>query len=281
MFVKTRNPKSEFRNKLQISKMKISNVQDPRVWNFLFFPVLICFAFRISNFAFSATTRPSDQLATWFSDLANKDASVREQARVGLMGISRADLQTLRKLVEGNRPLAPSQAMALREIVMQVYEATEPYEAVEDKPGFLGVPLRDASIVLDSTDDDTQAGVLVTDRIPGFCAYRFLQNGDVIVGITEAPGKAIRKSTDLTEIIKLCKAGDTIHLEILRGGQKMTVAIKLDARPNWAPMQIPIPVGPMGPNIVINQQDAIRERQRKADDYWDQTFAPLLESGIL
>ena len=248
------------------------------VWNFLPFLLGICFVFRISSFGLASTTRPSDQLATWFSDLANKDASVREQARVGLMGISRGDLQTLRALVEANRPLAPSQAMALREIVMQVYQATEPYDAVEDKPGFLGVPLRDASI---ATDDDAQAGVLVTDRIPGFCAYRFLQNGDVIVGITDSPGKAIRKSTDLTEIIKLCKGGDTIHLEILRGGQKMTVAVKLDARPNWAPMQIVIPAGPMAPNTVINQQDAIRERQRIADEYWDQNFAPLLESGIL
>src|SRR5438874_2391396 len=180
MFVKTRNPKSEIRNKLQISKKKISNLQNHRVWNFLLFSVLICFAFRVSNFAFSTTTRPTDQLAAWFSDLANKDASVREQARVGLMGISRADLQTLRKLVETNRPLAPSQAMALHEIVTQVHQATEPYEAVEDRPGFLGVPLpRIASAIgLDANDDDSQAGVLVTDRIPGFCAYRFLQNGD-------------------------------------------------------------------------------------------------------
>ena len=227
----------------------------------------------VVSFASSPPASQPDKITTWFSDLANKDASVREQARVGLMGISRDDLQTLRKLVETNRPLAPSQAMALREIVTQVYQATEAYEALEDKPGFLGVPLRDASIVLDSTDDDTQAGVLVTDRIPGFCAYRFLQNGDVIVGITEAPGKPIRKAMDLTEIIKLCKGGETIHLEILRGGQRMTVAIKLNARPAWA-VQANI-------NQIPNQQDEIRERQRKADEYWDQNFAPLLESGIL
>jgi hypothetical protein len=229
----------------------------------------------VVSFAASPPTSQPDKLATWFSDLANKDASVREQARVGLMGISRPDLETLRKLVEANRPLAPSQAMALREIVMQVYESTEPYEAVADKPGFLGVPLPPitSAIGLDGTDDDSQAGVLVTDRIPGFCAYRFLQNGDVIVGITEAPKKPIRKSDDLTEIITLCKGGDTIHLEILRGGQRMTVAIKLNARPAWAVRgninQIPL------------QQDELRERQRKADEYWDQNFAPLLQSGIL
>jgi hypothetical protein len=270
--VKIPNPKLQIRNEFEISNFKFG------IWILM---LGISLGFVICDLGFSSTTRPSDQLTTWFYDLANKDASVREQARVGLMGISRDDLQTLRKLVETNRPLAPSQAMALREIVMQVYESTEPYEAVKDEPGFLGVPLRDASIVLDSTDDDTQAGVLVTDRIPGFCAYRFLQNGDVIVGITDSPGKAIRKATDLTEIIKLYRGGDTIHMEILRGGQKMTVAIKLDARPNWAPMQIAIPAGPIGPNMVVNQQDAIRERQRKADEYWDQTFAPLLESGIL
>jgi hypothetical protein len=236
-----------------------------------FLCVVIC---DIVSFASSPPASQPDKLATWFSDLANKDASVREQARVGLMGISRDDLQTLRKLVETNRPLAPSQAMALREIVMQVYESTEPYEAVENKPGFLGVPLPITSAIgLDATDEDSQAGVLVTDRIPGFCAYRFLQNGDVIVGITEAPGKAIRKSTDLTEIIKLHKGGETIHMEILRGGQKMTVAIKLNARPAWAV--------PANLNQIPNQQGEIRERQRKADEYWDQNFAPLLESGIL
>jgi hypothetical protein len=226
----------------------------------------------VVSFAATAPTSQPDKLATWFYDLANKDASVREQARVGLMGISRDDLQTLRKLVEANRPLAPSQAMALREIVSQVYQATEPYQPLEDKPGFLGVPLRDM-IVPDSTDEDAQAGVLVTDRIPGFCAYRFLQNGDVIVGITEAPGKPMRKSTDLSEIVKLYKGGETIHMEILRGGQRMTVAIKLNARPVWA-VQANI-------NQIPLQQDEIRERQRRADEYWDQNFAPLLDSGIL
>jgi hypothetical protein len=224
------------------------------------------------EFSRAATTRPSDQIASWFSDLANKDAAVREQARVNLMGISRADLQTLRRLVEANRPLAPSQAMALREIVVQVHQSTEPYEPVPDRQGFLGVPLRDVTMVLDGTDDEGQAGVLVTDRIPGFCAYRFLQNGDVIVGITEAADRPIRKGTDLTEIIKICRGGDTIHLEVLRAGQKVTVPIKLNARPTWAVQ---------GLNQIPTYQDEIRERQRKADEYWDQTFAPLLESGIL
>src|SRR3954462_7104618 len=83
------------------------------------------------------TSRPSEKIASWFTDLANRDASVREQAKIALMGISRDDLAQLRTLVAKNRPLAPSKAMALREIVQQVYQSTEPYEAVEDRPGFL------------------------------------------------------------------------------------------------------------------------------------------------
>ena len=72
-----------------------------------------------------------------------------------------------------------------------------------------------------------------TDRIPGFCAYRFLQNGDVIVGITEAAGKPIRKAKDLTDVIQVCRAGDTIHLEILRGGFLdilIDIALRIDDR---------------------------------------------------
>src|SRR4051812_19784271 len=198
-------------NSQPAKKFQSSNF-NPGIWNLL---LGICFGFVICNSGFSSTTKPSDQIPIWFSDLANKDASVREQARVGLMGISRGDLPILRKLVESNRPLAPSQAMALREIVVQVFQATEPYEQWAGNQGFLGVPLRDATIVLDPNDDESQAGVLVTDRISGFCAYRFLQNGDVIVGISEVPGKPIRKAGDLTDIVKTRKGGDTIHLEIL------------------------------------------------------------------
>ena len=61
----------------------------------------------VVSFGSGPTTKP-DPISTWFSDLANRDASVREQARINLMGISRTDLERLRKLVETSRPLAPS-----------------------------------------------------------------------------------------------------------------------------------------------------------------------------
>ncbi len=271
-----RNSKPEIRNKPQIRNGKTPTHRRPRVLNFSCFFILFCFVFRFSNFALSATpptTKPSDPLTSWFQDLANRDASVREQARINLMGISRPDLERLRKLVETSRPLAPSQAMALHEIVDQAFQATEPYEPIEGKVGFLGVQFPTPSVVLDGADDDSQTGLLVAKRLHGFCAYRFLQDGDMIIGIAEASDHPIRAFKDLTEIINGCTGGDTVHMQVLRGGQKVEVPVKLDARPNWAS-----PVPPVVPTVI---EDAIRERQRKSDAYWDQNFAPLLDGGIL
>jgi len=235
------------------------------------------------SFAGSPTpsTQSTDRIPTWFSDLSNTDAAVREQARTNLMGIARTDLEELRSLVEKNRPLAPSQAMALRDIVQQVYLATEPYEPVPDRAGFLGIPLP-TTIVMDATDEP-QTGVVVNERIPGFCAYRYLQNGDVILGVTEVPDKPFHSGGDLSEIIKGFKGGDTVHMLILRGGQQKEVPVKLDARPNWSqgPMVLIQPGVQPPPPQLPNVQDARRERQRKADEYWDANFAPLLDLGIL
>ena len=84
----------------------------------------------------------------------------------------------------------------------------------------------------------------------------------MITGIAEAPDHPIRVSTDLTEIVNACKGGETIHMQVLRGGQKVEVPVKLDTRPIWAPV-------PPVPSVT---QDAVRERQRKADEYWDKNF---------
>src|SRR5689334_6827352 len=46
------------------------------------------------------------QIRQWFSDLDDPDASVREQARVGLMGMKRRDLPAFQQLVADSRPLA-------------------------------------------------------------------------------------------------------------------------------------------------------------------------------
>jgi C-terminal processing protease CtpA/Prc len=230
-----------------------------------FFCVVSC---DVVSFAATPATTPSDPISTWFSDLANRDASVREQARLNLMGISRDDLDKLRKLVETRRPLAPGQAMAIREIVDQVYLATEPYEPMEGAPGFLGVPLSTSQVVVDPGDEDSQLGMVVASRIRGFCAFRYLQDGDVILKVEDHP---VRISKDLSDAVSVHHGGDTIQIQVLRGGQKLDVSIKLDARPIWAPQMA----------VAFNTPDILRERQRKADEYWDKYFAPLLDAGLL
>jgi len=80
----------------------------------------------------------------------------------------------------------------------------------------------------------------------------------------------VRTSTDLTDVVKSCKGGDSIRITVMRGGQRVQVPVKLDVRPAWATQANP-----------IGTQDSIRERQRKADEYWDQAFAPLLDAGLL
>lgn len=65
-----------------------------------------------------STTSPAapalGQIKTWLVELADGDESIREQARVKLMGLNRADLLTLQALVRQSPPLLPAQVAALR-----------------------------------------------------------------------------------------------------------------------------------------------------------------------
>jgi C-terminal processing protease CtpA/Prc len=258
-------------------KFQNTNKAKRRVLNLCFLILGICSCFGALDLRFSwassPATVPSAQIASWFADLNNRDADVRERARTNLMGISRADLDELQQVVEKSRPIAPSQAMVLQEIVEQVVQATQPYPQLPDRVGFLGVRLPREIITVgrDPSDPQNQAGALVTDRIPGFCAYGALQNGDMIVAVGEAPNQVIRTNDDLTAIIGARKAGETVHLEILRNGKQLEVPITLSARPVWA--------GPTSSQEVVDE--AVQNRQRIAHDYWEQHFAPLLGESVL
>src|SRR5687767_14981384 len=86
----------------------------------------------------SPATRPVAQIAKSYVALDDRDPMCRYEARADLMGLSRADLPTLLDVVKSNQPMAPSQALALRDIVLQVWLATEPMESVPGQ-GFLGL----------------------------------------------------------------------------------------------------------------------------------------------
>ncbi|HXE55966.1 MAG TPA: hypothetical protein VN541_23270, partial [Tepidisphaeraceae bacterium] len=141
------------------------------------------------------TTEPAtqpvseDSIAKWFSDLNSADTSARHAACAKLMRLKRTQLTELRDVVEKSRPLAPSQASALRRIVEEVYLAGEPYEK-DDTHGFLGILMDTAALSvrdLAGTNEPMETpGVVVADRIPGFCASRTLLDGDMILGMANS-----------------------------------------------------------------------------------------------
>ncbi len=208
----------------------------------------------------SPTTNPSTPLRTWFDQLADADPDVREQARVSLMGMSRAQLAELRAIVRDSRPLRPSQASELHDIVTQVYLATEPYQAVAGTP-FLGLQwaTADAAVWTDPP------GLVVDRRFKGFAAYRFLKDGDIIVGIGGLRDVVFDGTATFAAAISEFQPGDTINLKVLRNGQVVRVPVKLSRRPvapatDISPFQNP--------------------RETKAEDYWEENFAKLVGEPV-
>lgn len=204
----------------------------------------------------------------WLVDLASPEAAVRDAARVRMMNMSRDQLPALQALVAQSRPLAPSQATALRQIVQEVFLAGEPYDS-NGHDGFLGI-LMDQSLLavrdFDHGDDSHgEPGVVVAERIPGFCASRMLLDGDVILGTTSPP-QVFHNSRDLQLAVQTMMPGETIHLQVLRNGRVTDVALVLDPRP----LEVT--------NENIN--DFKLRRAARFNDYWQKTFAPLLKEEV-
>lgn len=212
------------------------------------------------------TTRPAKEL---FAELGSTDPGIRETARAGLMRLRRDDLPDLRKAVAEARPLRPAQAMMLRQIVQEIYLASEQYEN-EPGQGFMGVIMGDvgnseADLVPENELPNSTIGVIVAERIPGFCAARKLLDGDVVLGLASPP-KAFKNTDDLKNTIGLLRPGTTVRVLVLRRGQVVEVDLTLDAHP------------------VANTIDAIdilrSRRQKKFEDYWKENFEPLLRPVI-
>ena len=95
-------------------------------------------------------------MARWFADLASPDAGVREAAKVSLMAMGRDDVPGLRKLVEERKPLLPSQAAVLKEIVTQMYLAGDAYETA-GREGFLGIRPAEVTVGVHPPDPQQEA----------------------------------------------------------------------------------------------------------------------------
>jgi S1-C subfamily serine protease len=183
------------------------------------------------------------------------------------------DLPALRKLVADSRPIAPSQAAVLREIVSHVFLSAQQYEAGTTK-GFLGVKLGTVSLSGASQADPALAaappdliGIVIVQRFPGFGGARALQDGDVILGVAEQPAVQFHEPDDFRLIVASANAGDRLHFQVLRQGRVIVVPVVLSALPSEAI------TGAIGDRFF-------EDRDRAADEYWEKEFAPLLGEAI-
>src|SRR3954452_20714539 len=204
----------------------------------------------------------------WFAELDDTDASVRESARLKLMGMRRQDLPAFQKLVRDSLPLVPSQAAVLRQIVTHVYLAGEPYDTTGAE-GFLGVKMQETSVRLPAADGAEQfapaVGVVIVERMPGFVGARMLLDGDVVLGIAERPDVRTLGMYEFQMVVKGVAPGTVIHFQVMRQGQVVRVPIAPDPRPLEAD---------------VNMPELTCRRQRKADDYWEKAFAPVVKEAV-
>src|SRR5438552_2860499 len=96
--------------------------------------LFICWAARVSAAGAYFTTQPAATapatqpvavIQKWFDDLASSEPGARDAARIALLGMARADLETLHHVVKRSAPLAPAQATVLHDIVTHVFLAGE------------------------------------------------------------------------------------------------------------------------------------------------------------
>jgi hypothetical protein len=203
-----------------------------------------------------------------FGELDDTDAAVREAARLKLMGLRRQDLPAFQKLVQDSLPLMPAQAAVLRQIVTHVYLAGETYETTGAE-GFLGVKMQETSVRLPGAEGAEQfapaVGVVIVERMPGFVGARMLLDGDVILGVVERPDVRTLGMYEFQMVVKSITPGTAVHFQVMRQGQVIRVPVAPDPRPFEAD-------GLM--------QNLISTRQRKADEYWDRSFGPLVKESV-
>jgi hypothetical protein len=195
------------------------------------------------------------------SDLADSRQDVRDAARQKLLALRRKDLTILRAVVQQRLPLSPAELEPLRDIVMHVYLSEESY-VPDSSAGFVGV-------IFDPDQHESEfegGGVEIRHRMPGFCGYRFLEDGDIVLAIGMNPRSLVEVHSheEIISEVKRYSAGHTILFRLVRRGRILTVPLVLDAKP-----------------AVLNGVEALAafqaERSAQAEGYWDTSFEPLFE----
>jgi hypothetical protein len=91
-----------------------------------------------------------------------------------------------------------------------------------------------------------------------------LEDGDVILRLTSDKTYELREPGDLVAVVGRQRPGDVVTLDVLRRGKLVRVTLTLDHKPSWLG-QLRGEADPTGP------------RQRRAAEYWDKTFGPVVD----
>jgi hypothetical protein len=195
-----------------------------------------------------ATQQQAQQIVESMQAIATGDDTAQraiEKATAQLMQQRRQDGQQIQRAMQQLQQQANSQATA-------------------PQFGFLGIWMDELQQVDQVPENDLHRpmGVIVADRIPGFCAARNLINGDIILGLA-SPFTPFHGMDDLKGAVGGSPPGTVVSLLVLRRGQVMRVTLTLDAKPSGT--------------LLLDAGISFRaERQKKFDAYWQATFKPLL-----
>ena len=110
--------------------------------------------------------------------------------------------------------------------------------------GFLGIQMQPLTPGVAAGTGFRGAGVVVADVVAGGPADRTgLRAGDIIVKVN---GDATPNMMRVTRAIRMCKPGAECDVEIVRGGDSMTVSAKLEDSPS-----VPVASGRGAPRVVV------------------------------
>jgi hypothetical protein len=206
----------------------------------------------------------------WLADLASPDAAARDAATTALMDLDRTQLAQLHQCVRGLAFPSPAQAAALHDIVIHDYLAADAYPP--GPGGFLGL-----LSPFPMLGEPARLGYTVELRVPGFPAFRVLRTGDVILSVLVNPDAPVDRQRSiptpdflaLQNAVSGAGAGNEVLLEVLRGGQRIRLSLRLAVRP-----LIP------GNDAREATQQFFNERAQRGQAYWERAFLPLLRPGI-
>ncbi|MBC7785653.1 MAG: hypothetical protein H7144_17625 [Burkholderiales bacterium] len=220
----------------------------------------------IASLAMTRAEARRGQVQIWFEQLGSPDQHARTQAKRELMGLHAEELPMLRQIVAAAAPLRAAQIDPLHEAFDYIYVRHQLQKLPRTTGGFLGLTLPGAFDEPFGNPNREPASGVEVSRLPGFAAYRFLEDGDIIRGISQAGElKPIRTSTELKQIVSALSPGEDVTIHIQRGAADVTVRFPLDAAPVANDVNESL-------NLFASTQNA----QNEAAGFWEEAFLPLI-----